>query len=243
MAPRKRGRTTSYVGTVYRDRDERREEKLPGAVRDWQVECVCGGNHKTCNNGWMRRLENAAKPIMTPLIQGKSVGLSAEDQKLIATWAVLKSIVSEYHVYSHPSTHWKQRQTLRLRLHPPKKHWAVWIGHYERKNWKPEWLSSPFFLPSKAIQARRGIREPTYYNGSTTTQVIGKLFIQVMHIPAEFFTEPKVLRNILPPTNGAVFRVWPDQESAISWPRRALTDRDADNVAGALQNMLREIAH
>jgi hypothetical protein len=43
----------------------------PGDIRDWQIACVCGGSKNTCNNGWMReKIEEIARPIMAPLIEG-----------------------------------------------------------------------------------------------------------------------------------------------------------------------------
>lgn len=242
MAPRKRGRIISQVGTLYRDRDERYEAKLPGQVRDWQVKCVCGGTHLTCNGGWMRDIENEAKPILLPLIKGTITQLPERQQVIIATWGVLKSIVSEYHGTSQISTHWTQRKVVKTHGHPPTKHWAVWIGNYERENWRLEWASSAFFVPSKAVQLKRGIREPTYYNACTTTQVIGKLFIQIVHIPTPFFTRPDHLARIFPPTNGVIARIWPIEHSVIQWPPRVLSDSDADAIAITIQTRLRAIA-
>ena len=38
-----------------------------------KVRKVC----KSCNSGWMSRLETAAKPVLTPIIRGKNATLSA----------------------------------------------------------------------------------------------------------------------------------------------------------------------
>jgi hypothetical protein len=242
MAPRKLGRVTSRIGTVYKDRDELRDTKLPGQVRDWQIRCVCGGTHLTCNGGWMRRIEDNTKPVLTKLILGDQIDLHPSEQRLIATWAVLKSMVSEYHHTSHVSTHWTQRRMMRNRQTPPANDWTVWIANYERKRWKPEWLANSFFVPSKAVLARRGIRVPTFYNGSCTTQVIGKLFIQVVHLPVPFMSAEHIRNGIFPRTNGDLFEIWPDQSAVISWPQKALADIEADRIAGAVQAFLGSIS-
>jgi hypothetical protein len=242
MAPRKPGRAISRVGTAYKDRDELHDARLRGQVRDWQIKCVCGGNHLTCNNGWMRDIEDQAKPILKKLIQGNQIDLNPREQRLIATWAVLKSMVSEYHHTSHVSTYWTQRRLMKNRKIPPAKDWTVWIGHFERTHWRPEWLSFPFFVPSKAVEARRGIRVPTYYNASCTTQVIGKLFIQVIHFPVPFITAEYITRRIFPSTHGTIFGIWPDQLPVISWPQKALSDLEADRLGGALQFFLRALS-
>ena len=195
----------------------------------------------TCNGGWMRRIEDKAKPILVPLIQGKKRHLTASDQITIATWAVLKAMVSEYHPTSQVSTHWTQRRLVKNKGVPPTNGWSVWIGKYERKNWRPEWLSFPFFVPSNKVLNRRGKREPTYYNGSSTTQVIGNLFIQSVHLPVPFITGEDIRLRIFPATTGAILRIWPDQLTALRWPHRALSDLDADKLAGAIQNFLGSI--
>jgi hypothetical protein len=113
----------------------------------------------------------------------------------------------------------------------------VWLGHYERNNWKAEYISHPFFVPSDAVLARRGQREPTYYNGSSVTIVIGKLLIHVMHSPMSELIEQW---RFPPGRRGTLFRIWPLPSLSIKWPQRALSDRDADAIADAIHQFLRK---
>jgi hypothetical protein len=48
-----------------------------------------------CNTGWMARLEGMARPLLTPLTQGHAGDLNAEQQIVIATWAVKTAMVCE----------------------------------------------------------------------------------------------------------------------------------------------------
>lgn len=48
---------------------------------------------KVCNNGWMSQLENEAKPLLIPLLNGEHVAFSAEPVETIATWCFLKAVV------------------------------------------------------------------------------------------------------------------------------------------------------
>ncbi len=41
-----------------------------------------------CNNGWMGRLEQAARLLLTGLLDGKSKALSPHDQLTLATWTI-----------------------------------------------------------------------------------------------------------------------------------------------------------
>src|SRR5215207_3913590 len=55
-----------------------------------QVRAPC----KQCNNGWMADIEKAAAPIVGPMIQGTRLLLDASAQQKVATWAVLKAMVT-----------------------------------------------------------------------------------------------------------------------------------------------------
>jgi hypothetical protein len=239
MGARKRGRAISHTGTVYLDKDNRRLAKLPGAVRDWQVKCVCGGTHLTCNGGWMKSIEDRVKPILTPLILGQAATVFPEDQAIIATWAVLKVVVAEHDQNSHVTTHWTQRRWLRDRKSAPKG-WGVWIGHFQRKHWKPEWISTVFLIQTPRRLARYGLRLPTFYNASATTQVIGNLFIQVVHFPPP----DRLIRGLkFPPTEGSILRIWPPSPYYLRWPpSRALCDNDADLIANAVSRLAHDVA-
>jgi hypothetical protein len=39
-----------------------------------------------CNHGWMSDLETKSSPLLTPMIEGKAVGLDIERQVLVSTW-------------------------------------------------------------------------------------------------------------------------------------------------------------
>ena len=55
-----------------------------------QVRAPC----KQCNNGWMGDVEKAAAPIVGPMIRGTRLLLDASAQHKVATWAVLKAMVT-----------------------------------------------------------------------------------------------------------------------------------------------------
>ena len=62
---------------------------------DFTANCVCAA----CNGGWMERIEDAARPLLTRMIQGSRISLSRDDQDIVARWLALKAIV-ERHVRS-----------------------------------------------------------------------------------------------------------------------------------------------
>lgn len=231
MSPRKTGRTLAFRGMNTIDKVTHTTRKMPGQVRDWQIKCVCGGDGNTCNNGWMRRIEDNARHAMPPLIQGQSIRVSPEAQIAIATWAVLKTMIAEREKDSYVTSHHMHRSYFMRHKRPPSKGWGVWIGSYERGNWLAEWISTPLLLLPDKVMAKRSSRQATYYNTKATTQVTGKLLIHVIHSP---------MPGLVPrwrfalPDGGTLFRIWPPASVSIKWPAKFLTDRDADLVANAL---------
>lgn len=187
----------------------------------------------------MREIENAARPILVPLIKGEAARISPAHQPLIATWATLKAMVTDYDDDLKITTHHMQRKRMFVQHLPPKAGWGIWIGNYERVHWKPEWISTPFLLlPNKRV-IKRASRKATYYNSNSITQVIGNLFIQLVHTPMPRFIE----RWRFPlPQGRALFRIWPPTQFSINWPPPpAFTDADADRIANAIPQYLRRL--
>lgn len=56
-----------------------------------RIKGVC----ETCNNTWMSQIESAAKPLLEPMIRGQRRAIPPRDQKTIATWMALKTLVAE----------------------------------------------------------------------------------------------------------------------------------------------------
>lgn len=48
---------------------------------------------KGCNNGWMSRLEQAAAPVLLPMIRGDAVTLDRAQQLILATWITKTALV------------------------------------------------------------------------------------------------------------------------------------------------------
>lgn len=66
-----------------------------------RVRAVCA----TCNNGWMSELENSAKPVLVPLVDGERMTLAADQQTIAAIWAVKTSMVFE-HTLGPSAAYW-----------------------------------------------------------------------------------------------------------------------------------------
>lgn len=237
LSPPPKPRARIFVEVLGAKGRETLNYQMTGPMRDWQIKCVCGGDKSTCNNGWMRDIEESAAPILVPLMLGQNVRISEADQKLIATWAILKVMV-----VNHRMVHHLQRKQMRHKRAPPRG-WGVWIGNYERKTGVAEWLPRSFsLLPDRIFARRKSLdRNP---NSHATTQIFKKLLIHVVYcghpslVNRWRFSGPNVA-----PISGQMIRIWPPAGCSIAWPLGSpLTDADAATVADAMLNSVMQVA-
>jgi hypothetical protein len=228
----KNSRASSSVGFHHIDRPpEIALIKLSGELKHWQVKCVCGETKDSCNNGWMRNIENKAKPILSKLITGEEIRLHPNDHEIIAAWAILKVIIAEFDAKADVTVNHMQRKYLMRHGRAPTRGWAVWIGSYERRDWIPEWVSRPMLIVPDKVAQRRKSYVARHFNSNSTTQVLGRLYIHVMHTPMLSLIKRWQFSQ---PHNGTLFRVWPPVESSIKWPGAPLDDEAADAIADGL---------
>jgi hypothetical protein len=192
----------------------------------------------------MKAIEDRAKPILIPLIRGNhastgQIRITPMEMSVIAAWAALKVMVVEFDEGNQPITHHAQRRYIMHHGLAPARKWGVRIGHFNRQLWAPEWISLPFLLLPDSATAKRTDRNATYFNGNSTTQVINKLFIHVIHSPMPNLVERW---GFSLPEGGTLFRIWPPSGFGLMWPGSPLTDTDADVAAGAFRAMLMDIA-
>lgn len=63
-----------------------------GDLADQTLKVVCG----PCNNGWMSRLQQSAKPFLLPYIKGKWPRPGRPARKVISSWATMFAMVVEF---------------------------------------------------------------------------------------------------------------------------------------------------
>jgi hypothetical protein len=93
---------------------------------DAKVRRVC----RQCNTGWMHELEQATRPVLSPLILGRGRMLVPTEQEILSVWAVKTALMCEF---LHPSTRGASRehfQTIYRALKPPDTA-NVWLAAYD----------------------------------------------------------------------------------------------------------------
>jgi len=157
----------------------------------------------SCNNGWMSTLEAEAKPLLSPMIEGKRMGLSAREQKLAATWAA-KTVAMLGSTHSKgPVVPGADVAALFATRQPPRNAY-VWIGAYEG-DWSA-WYRGDLI----GIGARGNPHGFAY----CATLVLGRLAIQLLGHGL-----PEVMAPLSAPEADRVsVQIWPEPRPVVRWP-------------------------
>lgn len=203
-------------------------KKRPGDPASRRIKAVC----KDCNNVWMGKIEEAAIPVMTPLILGKEALLSPADQKAIVEWAVLKTMIGEYD--DSLDTRAINEETQQAFYHDRSLIgvWKILIGRYVGTNWVTRYRHTPYHMRSRSNFLP--VVDVTSMNTQVSTFVGGQLYIHVMSTRL-----PQLASFGFRGTTGNMLRcIWPATDEPIPWPP-ALTmgDDDAEFVASALAGL------
>lgn len=78
---------------------------------DLTVNRICAG----CNNGWMSRLETEAKPLLSPLIDGRDRAIWSDEQAIISAWLIKTAMVFEFTADSSREPYYTDEERRRLR--------------------------------------------------------------------------------------------------------------------------------
>lgn len=184
----------------------------PTKKLQWTVP-VC----KTCNNGWMSSLENAASPIVTSMIWGTPTTIDGGAQTTVAVWAAKTLVNSGFAILKRPDHYYPiaLREHLRTHKTPPDDLRIVAT---------PVSGVGPVVIPrvTPFTLQRPGGRHRG--NGAVTTVLIDQAAFQMTNaIPAEL-SQPHPLVKA-----GAAVQLWPPLGAPVSWPPPgAVAARDLD---------------
>jgi hypothetical protein len=152
---------SGLAGTDVFVRDQLKRQT--GDIKSRRVKVVCG----TCNNGWMGRLQEAAKPKLAPLLRGIWSGLSAGDCEAISAWAVMFTIIVERLDLNTATVTAAERKAFSVDRRPPA-NWMIWAGHCKEWPWD-------FYHRAWAIGREPNAMKPS--DSQTTTFEVGELLL------------------------------------------------------------------
>jgi hypothetical protein len=214
-----------FSGIVHPTHMESSVKKRQGSARSRKLRIVC----KSCNGGWMSDLQQKAKPILIPLINGETVVLDKEKQKIIAAWATMSCMVAEFFSPEKAAISKAEREWLWKNGTAPE-NWKIWVGNYKRGNWVGHWVHNTLPIVDE-IDPKLSEKKTPKPNTQTSTYVVGQLYIHAFSCPFPEFVHRCGLSN----TGAKKFaQIWPLRESMIAWPTNVISDREADNMAGEI---------
>jgi len=198
--------------------DERSRERL-GKLLDQTVNRVC----QKCNNGWMSDLEVETRPILTPLIEGRTAELSSDEQRSIAAWLVKTGLVQD--LSSPPSKVPPEHCSTFYGSRLPLDHTHIWLLARPASA-----LALAFFnhrvRPARipVVDGRRDYtREAQAFEGYLQTFAIGRLVAQLLWCDSPAWTEEVVVWGDSPEHTS----IWPPTGQSQHWPRTELTDDES----------------
>jgi hypothetical protein len=167
---------------------------------------ICFG----CNGGWMSLLEQAAKPLLIPLVLGENSVIPHEDARIIAAWATKIAIVSEYRDIGTPTVQSDARIFLMDRVTPPP-NTTVWLARHpvgQNNGLRQQplyWPGAPLVLPPLE-------RPHEVMNTNFTDIVAGHLELMVMTS-----SNPHVADYRIEGFADRVMKIWPNNGKAIDF--------------------------
>jgi len=183
-----------------------------GVTRKWNlyqpklaVRCVC----RSCNNGWMSKLETQAQQHLQSILTGQRCRLDSTAQAMVAQWSVKTAMVLEALDPNEKREYAKEdRHRLRSVAAIPTRT-SVWLAACAEPS---------FFMSSKN---RHSGLDPQSPAAVSTTIVLAHAVLQVftIRLAEEVRPETGVTVDVRRgPWEQATIRVWPPQSTVVSWP-------------------------
>lgn len=201
-----------------------KHSRRPGDSHSQTLRIVC----RACNNGWMSRIQDRAKPWLIPFTRREWPDLPPEAIEPIAAWACLLTMVVEFMNPGTMSNRPSDRRLFMERMSPPP-NWTILVGRYAGEFWRGAFnhfglesdrivdLSKPI-PPASALSVS--------FKRQSTTFCLGSLafFAHSSHdaIPTN---EDEIAEAI-------DFRIlWPSRNVAVTCPATVWGDADIDGIS------------
>ena len=199
-----------YTGLGKNPMELKKKRAQPGNLFTKKMRVVC----KSCNNGWMSRLEAEAKPILLSILEGKSFRFDSSVQETLAKWIVMKVIVSEHSEEEKAVTPEADANEF-FRTQKIPSYFRIFIGYHNSSS------DSAYIRHSMTLAVSRSGPNPPlagrYGNTQSISFLLGPLCVHVLASRIEgvdlggFFTFT-TLRQI-----------WPRETNSFNWPVETVT--------------------
>jgi hypothetical protein len=205
----------------------------PGDPLQSNIKIVCKG----CNSTWMSDIQNKAKQVLIPLIQGRRTTLGPAAQKAIATWCAMATMTGEYLTMDSAAVSISQTERDWLRdHHSPPDNWRIWIGYYPTKQGVWHHFVVPILSGKDVANAPDNRLAPP--NTQSTTFIVGNLCVYVLSSTGD----PAIVSRWNWPMGSRLAihlpQIFPPKESIIVWPPQSLTQFEVELVSTAFERVI-----
>jgi hypothetical protein len=207
-------------------------QPLPGKLAEISLENrVC----LTCNQNWMRKLDNRVMQFLKPTIQHETpVELNLRKQETLAVWAtkVALLLLLRQHdlTLAHPALNelvgastyvpGDNFEAMRKSKRRPPEHTRVWMGAVSPGEWVPGFIYTSGTIVSHDVtrSSRIGTRvRHGYYTLFGLRRLI--FYVTGYRADAPYATDPEASRRAeLFVDRPKVRRLWPSTERVLRWP-------------------------
>jgi hypothetical protein len=198
-----------------------------GQASTRKIQFVC----KNCNNGWLSKMEERRKPLLSRLIAGGRVRLGIVEQIALATWAAKTVMTAEFIEITRSVVPQDHRTDLMKTLLPPDG-WSIWIAG----NGGMEWMTGIRYFSAQPNPLLIGsgvnaIENHKLYDIQSTTIGIGTLLIYTISS-----SSPVNLFVLSHPDESDLKQIWPLTGDTLYWPpSRYLNDEAVQLIATNLE--------
>lgn len=203
--------------------DVPRHVERQGGTRNKTMRVVC----KRCNGGWMSSIEEAAKPIMIPMMRGDAVRLDADSKEKLTHWIALKTMVADANVTGDTVLTGAERSAFMSDRVLPSS-FSAYVGRTSGKLW-----STRFHRHAATLGLSSDAQIPL--SGKNTQTIIfgaNELFV------VAFLDAAKVGLQLDAKIQTKVPLLHPDRGEVLSWPpAESLLDIEAAQVATGLDRL------
>lgn len=184
---------------------------------------------KTCNNGWIERLEERVRGPVTKLMQGEPITLDLDTQRLLAAWLTLVTMMVEFtDLGTLASTPESYAYLYQIGEPPPG--WKVWMAKYSGD------------APGDHVVRHLGLQLTPFPDVSVKAY---KCDTQVTTFVIERLCAHTFCSTQFSGTEGDDYvlidlpQIWPPTGSAIDWAStRQLTDSGVVSLATAILGII-----
>ncbi len=212
-----------------RGEDRRGRTNAQGGVQTIRIKVVCAN----CNRGWMSRLEERVKPIVSPLILGEPIALDHEQTTTIAKWVALKCIVAEHAARDCALTPEDDRKALRLQGTIPN-YFRIYVANHDGN--ECAYVRHSHCLAFDGPKPKPELPTGIVKNVQTITFYLGRIFVHMNACRTDDF---ELESSVLIPSLYNNSRIWPPQHYEMVWPRNPIFSRkQVDSISLSLPTFL-----